>query len=137
MTIGNKKRLIKSMEDKKTVSLAESSQLSISKLISKVLNDGQISDAEINLSLWEVEQYHLRSGGKEIASQGVNVEAIKQEIKNEYQKSSGPGVRKHKELNIQFSRRAGGFSLFILRDGFTSKLIFPKSLFSFTNRFYH
>ena len=69
------------MEDEKTVSLAESSQLSISKLISKVLNDGHISDAEINLILWEVEQYHLRSEGKEMASQGVDVEAIKQEIK--------------------------------------------------------
>ena len=113
------------MEDEKTVSLVESWQLSISKLISKALNGGQISDAEFDLTLSEAEQYHslkegLRSGGKEMASEGVDVEAIKQEIKKEYQKSSGPGVRKHKELNIQFSQRAGGVYLFISRDGFTS-----------------
>ena len=122
------------MEDEKTVSLVESWQLSISKLISKALNGGQISDAEFDLTLSEAEQYHslkegLRSGGKEMASEGVDVEAIKQEIKKEYQKSSGPGVRKHKELNIQFSRRAGGFSLFISRDGFTSFLSKTSSLF--------
>ena len=71
----------------------------------------------------------------EITSEGVDVEAIKQEIKKEYQKSSGPGVRKHKELNIQFSQRAGGVYLFISRGVY--KLIFPHRLLSFTNRFYH
>jgi len=37
------------------ISLAESSALSISKLISKALNDGRISDTEFNLILREVE----------------------------------------------------------------------------------
>ena len=75
----------------KTVSLAESSQLSISKLISKALNDGQISDVEFNLILREVEQYHSLKNGlrKEMKSEGVDVEAIKQQIKDEYQKKLG------------------------------------------------
>ena len=71
--------------------VAESSQLSISKLISKALIDGQISDVEFNLMLSEVEQNNvLKNGlGKEMKSEGVNVEAIKQQIKDEYQKKLG------------------------------------------------
>jgi len=37
--------------------------------------------------------------------EGVDVEALKEQIKNEYQ------ARKHKELNIQFEKRGNGFSL--------------------------
>ena len=71
--------------------VAESSQLSISKLISKALNDGQISDVEFNLILREVEQYNVLKNGlrKEMKSEGVDVEAIKQQIKDEYQKKLG------------------------------------------------
>ena len=91
MTIGSKKRNTKITKHEKTVSLAESLQLSISKLISKAMNDGQISDAEFNLILREVEQYNVLKNGlrKEMKSEGVNVEAIKQQIKDKYQKSSG------------------------------------------------
>ena len=55
MTLGNKKINKKITKHEKTVSLAESSQLSISKLISKAFNAVQISDAEFNLILREVE----------------------------------------------------------------------------------
>ena len=91
MTIGSKKMNTKITKHKKTVSLAESSQLSISKLISKAMNDGQISDVEFNLILREVEQYHSLKNGlrKEMKSEGVDVEAIKQQIKDEYQKKLG------------------------------------------------
>ena len=41
----------------KTISLAESKHLSISRLISKALNDGLVSDSEFNLILREVELY--------------------------------------------------------------------------------
>ena len=91
MTIGSKKMNTKITKHEKTVSLAESSQLSISKLISKAMNDGQISDVEFNLILREVEQYHSLKNGlrKEMKSEGVDVEAIKQQIKDEYQKKLG------------------------------------------------
>ena len=62
----------------------------MSRLISKALNDGTISDAEFNLILRESEQYHemkkrLRTEAKtkDVKS---DVEALKQEIKKEYQK---------------------------------------------------
>ena len=91
MTIGSKKMNTKITKHEKTVSLAESSQLSICKLISKAMNDGQISDVEFNLILREVEQYHSLKNGlrKEMKSEGVDVEAIKQQIKDEYQKKLG------------------------------------------------
>ena len=91
MTISSKKLNKKITKHEKTVSLAESSQLSISKLISKALNDGQISDAEFNFILREVEQYHSLMNGlrKEMTSEGVDIEAIKQQRKNEYQKKLG------------------------------------------------
>lgn len=56
-----------------------------------MLSDGQISDVEFNWILREVEQYHSLKNSlrKEITSEGVGVEAIKQQIKSEYLKKLG------------------------------------------------
>ena len=74
------------------------------------MNDGQISDAEYNIILREVEQYNVLKNGlrKEMKSEGVDVEAIKQQIKDEYQKKLGSLVN-IRNLNIQFEKRADGF----------------------------
>ena len=81
----------------KTVSLAESKYLSVSRQVSKALNDGVISDAEFNMILREVENYYslktqLRREAriKPPSGEKVDVEAIKTEIKNQYQKKSVP-----------------------------------------------
>ena len=91
MTIGSKKMNTKITKHEKTISLAESLQLSICKLIWKAMNDSQISDMEFNLILREVEQFNVSKNGlrKEMKSEGVDMEAIKQQIKNEYQKKLG------------------------------------------------
>ena len=81
----------------KTVSLAESKHLSVSRQVSKALTDGVISDVEFNLILREIENYYslktqLRSKVRiESNSSGekVDVEALKKEIKNKYQKKLG------------------------------------------------
>lgn len=110
MTVGGKRFNKKITKHEKTVSLAECSALSISKLISTALNDGRISDTEFNLILREVEQYHsLNKGLRSSSTEGVDVDDKKRISK----KALIP--RKRKELNIQFSRRADGFSLFISR----------------------
>ena len=75
MTVGGKRFNIKITKHEKTVSLVESSALSISKLISKALNDCRISDTEFNLILREVEQYHLlKKGLRSSSTEGVDVE---------------------------------------------------------------
>lgn len=102
----------------KIISLAESSVLSISKLISKALNDGRISDTEFNLILREVEQYHSLKKGLRSGGTGFDVKAIKEEIKKRMPKKAWINCR-HKEINIQFEKRPGGFSLFIRSDKFT------------------
>ena len=73
----------------KTISLAEAKYRLISKLISKALNDGTVSDVEFDLILREVEQYHSLNKGLRSAAAGVDVEALKEEIKREYQKKLG------------------------------------------------
>ena len=79
----------------KTISLAESKHLSISRLVAKAMTDGIITDVEFNLILREIENYYslkgqLRNEAKiENTSNGVDVEALKKEIKNEYQKKLG------------------------------------------------
>ena len=85
----------------KTVSLAESSLLSVNRLISKALKDGFISDGEFDLILREVEKYfsmkeRLRNKQmKEVKvksepeTKPVDVEALKEEIKKKYQKKLG------------------------------------------------
>ena len=79
----------------KTVSLAEAKHLSVSRLVSKALNDGVISDAEFNMILRGVENYYSLKGQlrwtaiSENKSSGekVDVEALKEEIKNEFRKN--------------------------------------------------
>ena len=81
----------------KTVSLAESKHLSVNRQVSKALNDGIISDAEFNLILHEIENYYSLKGQlrREVrienksSDEKVDVEAIKKEIKYEYQKKLG------------------------------------------------
>ena len=80
----------------KTISLAESKHLSISRLVAKAMTDGIITDVEFNLILREIENYYslkgqLRNEAKiENTSSGADVEALKKEIKNQYQKNSDP-----------------------------------------------
>ena len=93
MMIGGRRLNKKIMNHEKTISLAEAKHLLMSKLISKALNDGRISDVEFDLILREVEQYHslkkcLRSGGAG-SPNSVDVEALKEGIKNEYRKKLG------------------------------------------------
>ena len=93
MTVGGRRLNKKITKHEKTISLAEAKHLLISKLISKALNDGRISDVEFDLILREVEQYHslkkgLRSGGAG-SPDSVDVEALKEGIKNEYRKKLG------------------------------------------------
>ena len=87
------------------------------------MNDGIISDAEFNLILREIENYYSLKGQlrKEVrienksSSEKVDVEAIKKEIKIQYQKKTR-FPNKHKRLRVEFEKRENGFSLFISRD---------------------
>ena len=78
----------------KTISLAESKHLSVSRLVSKALTDGSISDVEFNLILREIENYYSLKGQlrREVRIENkssVDVEALKEEIKNIYQQKLG------------------------------------------------
>ena len=81
----------------KTVSLAESKHLSVSRLVSKALTDGSISDVEFTLILREIDNYYSLKGQlrREVkienisSSEKVDIEALKNEIKNEYKKKLG------------------------------------------------
>ena len=82
----------------KTISLAESKLLSVSRLVSKALTDGEVSDVEFNLILREIENYYFLKGQlrREVrienksSDKNVDVEVIKKEIKKNINKSSGP-----------------------------------------------
>ena len=81
----------------KTISLAESKHLSVSRKVSKALTDGSISDAEFNLILREIENYYSLKGQlrREVrienksSDKNVDVEALKEEIKKIYQQKLG------------------------------------------------
>ena len=87
----------KVIKHEKTISLAESKHLSVSRLVSKALTDGEVSDVEFNLILREIENYYSLKGQlrREVrientsSSEKVDVEAIKNEIKNQYQNKLG------------------------------------------------
>ena len=80
----------------KTVSLAESKHLSVSRLVSKAMTDGSISDVEFNLILREIDNYYslkgqLRREVKKIEniSSSEKVEALRQEFKKKFQQKLG------------------------------------------------
>ena len=82
----------------KTVSLAESKHLSISRLVSKALTDGSISDVEFNLILREIDNFYslkgqLRREVKKIenisSSEKVDIESLRQELKKKIQQKLG------------------------------------------------
>ena len=80
----------------KTISLAESKHLSISRLVSKAMSDGTITDVEFNLILREIDNYYslkgqLRREVKKIenisSSEKVDIEALKNEFKKKFNRS--------------------------------------------------
>ena len=78
----------------KTVSLAESKHLSVSRLVSKALTDGSITDVEFNLILREIDNYYslkgqLRREVKKIEniSSDEKAEALRQELKKKFNRS--------------------------------------------------
>ena len=106
----------------KTISLAESKHISISRLVSKAMTDGSISDVEFNLILREIENYYslkgqLRREVKKIENISSD-ETLGQEIKKNSAEARVP--YRHKQLKIEFEKRERGFSFFISRDKFIS-----------------
>ena len=77
----------------KTVSLAESKHLSVSRLVSKALTDGSITDVEFNLILREIDNYYslkgqLRREEKKIENISSD-ESLRQEFKKKIQQKLG------------------------------------------------
>ena len=95
--VGSGRLNTKVTKHEKTISLAESKHLSVSRLVSRALTDGSISDAEFNLILREIENYYSlkdqmrRKARIENTSsdKSVDVEALKEEIKKIYQQKLG------------------------------------------------
>ena len=80
----------------KTVSLAESKHLSVSRLVSKALTDGSISDVEFNLILREIHNYYSLKGQlrREVkiensSDKNIDAETLRQELKKKIQQKLG------------------------------------------------
>ena len=80
----------------KTVSLAESKHIFISRLVSKAMSDGLISDVEFNLILREIENYYSLKGQlrREVtkienisSDQKGDIETLRQELKKKFNRS--------------------------------------------------
>ena len=77
----------------KTISLAESKHLSVSRLVSKAMIDGEVSDLEFNLILREIENYYSLKGQlrREVKIENISssekVEALRQELKKKFNRS--------------------------------------------------
>ena len=95
--VGSIKLNKKVTKHEKTISLAESKHLSVSRQVSKALTDGEVSDVEFNLILREIENYYSLKGQlrREVrientsSDKNVDVEALKEEIKKKYQQKLG------------------------------------------------
>ena len=105
----------------KTISLAESKHLSVSRLVSKAMSDGTRTDVEFNLILREIDNYYslkgqLRREVKKIenisSDEKVDVETLRQELKKKNSTEARISHR-HQRLKIEFS-------FFISRDKFIS-----------------
>ena len=95
-SVGSGRLNTKVTKHEKTVSLTESKHLSVSRLVSKALTDGSISDMEFNLILREIDNYSLKGQlRREVkienisSDKNVDLEALRQEIKKIYQQKLG------------------------------------------------
>ena len=96
-SVGSGRLNKKVTKHEKAVSLAESKHLSVSRLVSRALTDGSISDVEFNLILREIDNYYSLKGQlrREVkieyisSSEKVDVEALKNEIIKKYQQKLG------------------------------------------------
>ena len=94
-SVGSGRLNKKVTKHEKTISLAESKHLSISRLVSKAMIDGSISDAEFNLILREIENYYYLKGQlrrevkiEKSSDEKVDVESLRQELKKKFNRSS-------------------------------------------------
>ena len=94
-SVGSGRLNKKVTKHEKTISLAESKHLSISRLVSKAMSDGSISDVEFNLILREIDNYYslksqLRREVKiENSSENIDAETLRQELKKKIQQKLG------------------------------------------------
>ena len=95
-SVGSGRLNKKVTKHEKTISLAESKHLSISRLVSKAMIDGSISDAEFNLILREIENYYYLKGQlrrevkiEKSSNEKVDVESLRQELKKKIQQKLG------------------------------------------------
>lgn len=118
-TVGGRRFDKKISKHEQTVALAEAKHISISRLVSKVLNDGLISEVEFNLILRKAEQYQSLKNQIRNApasrSKAHDFEALKEEIKNEYRKKAQITPEHKTALRVEFNRRPTAFSLSISR----------------------
>ena len=92
-SVGSGRLNSKVTKHEKTVSLAESQHLSVSRLVSKALTDGSISHLEFNLILREIDNYYslkgqLRREVKKIENISSD-ESLRQELKKKIQRKLG------------------------------------------------
>ena len=96
-SVGSGRLNKKVTKHEKTISLAESQHVFVSKLVSKAMIDGVVSDAEFHLILREIENYYslkgqLRREVKKIensSDKNIDVEALRQEFKKKFQQKLG------------------------------------------------
>ena len=95
--VGSERLNKKVTKHEKTISLAESQHLSVSRLVSKALNDGSITDAEFNLILREIDNYYSLKGQlrREVKIENISsdekgdIESLRQELKKKLQQKLG------------------------------------------------
>ena len=92
--VGSERLNKKVTKHEKTISLAESKHLSVSRLVSKAMTDGLISDVEFNLILREIDNYYSLKGQlrrevkkNENISSDEKVDALRQELKKKFNRS--------------------------------------------------
>ena len=113
--VSNERLNKKVTKHEKTVSLAKSKHLSVSRLVSKALTDGSISDVEFNLILREIDNYYSLKGQlrREVkienisSSEKVDIEALKNELKKMAAETRIP--YRHQRLKIEFVKREREF----------------------------
>ena len=118
-SVGSGRLNSKVTKHEKTVSLAESQHLSVSRLVSKALTDGSISDLEFNLILREIDNYYSLKGQLRREVKTIENISSDESLRQEFKKKNSTEARipyRHKRLKIEFEKRERGFSLFISRD---------------------
>ena len=113
---------LKLTKHENTYTLAITKHNTVCELVSRALNDNEITDGEFNLILRELQKYHelktaIRSGkNKQSSKTQPDIEEIKKQIRRKERQNLQKNIIFGRRVEVEFERVNAGFKLCLTKE---------------------